>query len=234
MNPGKVADGGTEPPSATIDLFKPNPNANPQQVFNTRFDMVRSVVQDLYPNLMRQVQGYQALTPDYASPEQSGSTYKEADQISDLCYSLRGSNPFLYRTLLPASRLFRRFLLEFTKVMFDTKKTSMTEAVNAELVYRLNIKRFEQIKGSVAKLKELLDSFKHDRDQLQTVGMWSHAEGMCRTFDAFWAAFSQIQSIVDQGLHRTYQLVKDQRWDKTRPAPDLGPRGEEDADFSGE
>ena len=189
-------------------------------------------VNALYPTLRQQIQGCIGGTPNFISPEQASSTFKDPDSISHFMLSMRDV-PYIYRQIKPVSTAFQRFLNVYLKLHKAVAAAPMAwrQAENVELKRRLDVRSFEKIMKDVDQLEAAINEIKADRDFMHVMGYGTQISMLLQEWERFHALFQKAAPEIMKLLYKMYQGVKDQKWDKTGPYAPEGPRGEEDADL---
>jgi len=184
----------------------------------------------LFPSLRQQIQGCIGGTPNFMSPEQASTTFKDPDSISHFMLSMRDV-PYIYRQMKPVAYAFRRYLNVYLKLhkVVAAEPMQWRQAENMELKRRLDVRSIEQIMTQVEHLNGAVERLKMDKDFMTVMGYGIQAGAVIREWDNFYKIFQKTMPEIKRLVYQMYQRVKDQRWDKTGPYRPEGPRGEDDA-----
>ena len=199
---------------------------------NSLLRVLDGPVNSLYPTLRQQIQGCIGGTPNFISPEQASSTFKDPDNISHFMLSMRDV-PYIYRQIKPVSTAFQRFLNVYIKLHKTVAAAPMVwrQAENVELKRRLDVRSFEKIMKDVEHLESAMNKVKIEKDFMHVMGYGTQISMLLQEWERFHALFQKAAPEIMKLLYQMYQGVKDQKWDKTGPYAPEGPRGEEDADL---
>jgi hypothetical protein len=184
----------------------------------------------LFPSLRQQIQGCIGGTPNFMSPEQASTTFKDPDSITHFMLSMRDV-PYIYRQMKPVAFAFRRYLNSYIKLHKVVAQAPMQvrQAENVELKRRLDVKSLEQIMANVENLNGSVERLKMDKDFMHVMGYGVESNRVIKEWDNFYKLFQKTMPEIKRLVYQMYQRVKDQRWDKTGPYRPEGPRGEDDA-----
>jgi hypothetical protein len=189
-------------------------------------------VNSLYPFLRQQIQGCIGGTPNFISPEQASSTFKDPDNISHFMLSMRDV-PYIYRQIKPVATAFQRFLNVYLKLHKAVAAQPMVwrQAENVEMQRRLDVRSFEKIMKDVEFLGYSINRVKMEKDFMGVMGYGTQVSMLLQEWERFNNLFQKAAPEIMELLHHMYQGVKDQKWDKTGPYAPEGPRGEDDAEL---
>jgi hypothetical protein len=190
-------------------------------------------VNSLYPFLRQQIQGCIGGTPNFISPEQASSTFKDPDNISHFMLSMRDV-PYIYRQIKPVATAFQRFLNVYLKLHKAVAAQPMVwrQAENVEMQRRLDVRSFEKIMKDVEFLGYSINRVKMEKDFMGVMGYGTQVSMLLQEWERFNNLFQKAApeimnfciicirvSRTRNGIRQVHTLQRDQ---EARMMPSLG------------
>lgn len=157
--------------------------------------------------------GYMLGTIDYMAPEQGKqSSQTDHDNVTHFYLSIRQHHPQAANLMKPIVPLFKQFIQTVMGAMEGANRGGVQEAMNAEMVFRLDKKLCADITKGADQVNNAISQF--TAQEIQQIG--PKMQQAVQLFQKFYAAFKNVIPQIQQYIDHAYSQVQHQAWDYTK------------------